>query len=84
MSSGNFRTMFRMARPEICRLRASVRVEIGRIFRFRNLGGIAEPDGGRSFTEGREEMGKDVLENPELVRKLLNELIEEEKRKGEI
>jgi len=25
-----------------------------------------------------------VLENPELVRKLLNELIEEKKRKGEL
>jgi ribosomal protein L37AE/L43A len=43
---------------------------------------------GRSFTddgEGTQEaMGKDVLENPELVRKLLNELIEEKKRKGEL
>jgi hypothetical protein len=29
-------------------------------------------------------MGKDVRENPELVRKLLNELIEEKKRKGEL
>lgn len=28
-------------------------------------------------------MGKDMLENPELVRKLLNGLIEEKKRKGE-
>ncbi|WP_292488910.1 site-specific integrase [Methanoculleus sp. 10] len=43
---------------------------------------------GRSFTDDREDvqeaMGKDVLENPELVRKLLNELIEEKKRKGEL
>ncbi len=43
---------------------------------------------GRSFTEGSEEtqgeMSKDVLENPELVRKLLNDLIEEKKRKGEL
>lgn len=29
-------------------------------------------------------MGKDVLDNLELVRKLLNELIEEKKRKGEL
>ena len=43
---------------------------------------------GRSFTgdgeDVQEAMGKDVLENPELVRKLLNELIEEKKRKGEL
>ena len=32
----------------------------------------------------QEAMGKDVLDNPELVRKLLNELIEEKKRKGEL
>jgi len=29
-------------------------------------------------------MGKDVLEDPELVRKLLYELIEEKERKGEL
>ena len=29
-------------------------------------------------------MGKDVLDNPELVRKLLYELIEEKERKGEL
>jgi len=43
---------------------------------------------GRSFTgdgeDVQEAMGKDVLDNPELVRKLLNELIEEKKRKGEL
>lgn len=43
---------------------------------------------GKSFTESSEEtqgeMSKDVLENPELVRKLLTELIEEKKRKGEL
>ncbi len=43
---------------------------------------------GKSFTDDGEDvqdaMGKDVLENPELVRKLLNELIEEKKRKGEL
>ena len=45
---------------------------------------------GRSFTRSpadgedmQEAMGKDMLENPELVRKLLSELIEEKKRKGE-
>jgi len=43
---------------------------------------------GRSFTgnggDTQEEMVKDVPENPELVRKLLNELIEEKKRKCEL
>jgi hypothetical protein len=43
---------------------------------------------GRSFTGDREDvqeaMGKDVLENPELARELLNELIEEKKQKGEL
>ncbi len=43
---------------------------------------------GRSFTgdgeDVQEAMGKDVLDNPELVRKLLNELIEEKKRTGEL
>lgn len=43
---------------------------------------------GRPFTddgEGTQEaMGKDVLENLELVRKLLSELIEEKKWKGEL
>ncbi|MBN1194550.1 MAG: tyrosine-type recombinase/integrase [Methanomicrobiaceae archaeon] len=43
---------------------------------------------GRSLSEDgavtQEEMAKDVLANPELVKKLLNELIEEKMRKGEI
>jgi len=42
----------------------------------------------RSLSEERtttqEEMGKDVLANPKLLKKLLNELIEERMRKGEI
>ena len=42
-------------------------------------GTIAPPAAGRSLA-----MGKDVLDNPELVRKLLYELIEEKERKGEL
>jgi len=41
----------------------------------------------KAFTGGKEDvqeaMGKAVLDNSELVRKLLNELIEEKKQKGE-
>ncbi|WP_292492033.1 hypothetical protein [Methanoculleus sp. 10] len=41
----------------------------------------------KAFTGGEEDvqevMGKAVLDNSELVRKLLNELIEEKKQKGE-
>jgi len=36
------------------------------------------------FVTELQAIGKDVLENPELVRRLLNELIEEKKRKGEL
>ena len=36
------------------------------------------------FVTELQAIGKDVLENPEFVRRLLNELIEEKKRKGEL